>query len=238
MNERKQLLKHKTNLVKAVREHMLTWHQQIAEQILDDKLTEEQVAIYLENAPCIQAVVDDFYRAQRDREYARVYKQTVDSQKSVAEDYLKDAEKRLKILQDAKMRLERKKTVDPNKLNEKMNELARLNTAIDNCQKSIDSLKHLVALQNQKAKRPRGRPPKNPKPAEATKDTAIQTDEAQKDTTAQTDKTQKDIATQTDDAQKAEPSAHFKDDAHPGSDNVQKSHPGSEQNTTTFQEGV
>ena len=65
-------------------------------------------------------------------------------------------------MQDAKIRLERKKVSAPEKITEKLNELARLNTAIENCEKSIDGLKRIISQTDpeNKEKRPRGRPPK------------------------------------------------------------------------------
>lgn len=162
MNQQRALQKHKINLIKTLREQMLAWYQQIAEQINEDKLTEEQIAIFIENAPCVQAVVDEYNRNIREQAHAREYKQTLNNKKPIAETYLKDAEQKLKILKDAKIRLERKKVSAPEKITEKLNELARLNTAIENCEKSIDGLKKIITQTNpeNKEKRPRGRPPK------------------------------------------------------------------------------
>ena len=163
MNQQKALQKHKIKLIKALREQMLAWYQQIAEQIIEEKLNEEQIAIFIENAPCVQAVVDEYNRNIREQEHAREYKQTLNNKKPIAETYLKDAELKLKILKDAKIRLERKKVSAPEKITEKLNELARLNTAIENCEKSIDGLKKIITKTKpeNKEKRPRGRPKKN-----------------------------------------------------------------------------
>lgn len=162
MNQQKQLLKHKYAVIKILRENMLEWYRQIAEQFIDDKINEEQIAIYIENAPCVQAVVDDYKRNAREQEHARKYKQTLNDKKPIAENYLKDAEQKLKILQDAKIRLERKRASAPEKISEKLNELARLNAAIENCEKSIVGLKNIIiqTKPENKEKRPRGRPKK------------------------------------------------------------------------------
>ena len=79
MNQQRALQKHKINLIKTLREQMLAWYQQIAEQINEDKLTEEQIAIFIENAPCVQAVVDEYNRNIREQEHAREYNQTLNN---------------------------------------------------------------------------------------------------------------------------------------------------------------
>lgn len=127
-----------------------------------NKLMDDDLQTYIDNFPTYLVVIDSVNKATAEQTRKEKYKQTVNTEFTLVQQFRERAVDELSLLQEELQMTERGYALEPTKAITKYNKERRLNKRIEDTQKTIDTLDRLI-VELVPPKRKVGRPRKDEK---------------------------------------------------------------------------
>ncbi len=147
-------------VLKQIKLLMRNEYSNIVLSVINNKITLEELTIYAENFPNYYKVLDEHNKQVELKKHQERYKAVVNEKQLLAEKLKKQAEEEQLLIQEELHATETDNALEPLKALKKYNRLRKLNTRLQQNQKTIDTLNTLEEELSPK-KRPVGRPRKS-----------------------------------------------------------------------------